>query len=333
MSDATDPTNWTDKQWSDIRALVADEAQKTRVAAEFLPLYGPVDPSVVAVPDLLLGYAPIPPPPAAAPAGAAPLRIQVASAPGTFLATLSVQVALSNHEVADPELLAARAAFRRAAVIIARIEDALVFTGQPGPGLAPPPLFPGGWLATLPGIYQVTGGFQQAGLVPTGAGPRAVPPAANVPPRAAEPITPPVALPAAGPAPLAAIQAWGPRIVAGVVGAVGQLEANGHSGPFACFLSPLVFQAVHTPATGSSVLPREQILPFLGGDNLRRSNTIPDGYGIIVALGGGPIEIVVGSEIGVQFLQTTLEPRHLFRVKERIAFRVKEWDAVAVLHP
>jgi hypothetical protein len=80
-------------------------------------------------------------------------------------------------------------------------------------------------------------------------------------------------------------------------------------------------------------MPRDQILPFLGGDNLRRSNTIPDGYGILVALGGGPIEIVVGSEISVQFLQTTLEPRHLFRIKERIALRAKEWDAVAVLHP
>ncbi|MEO8181729.1 MAG: hypothetical protein ABI895_23090, partial [Deltaproteobacteria bacterium] len=228
MSDATDPTNWTDKQWCDIRAVVADEAQKTRVAAEFLPLYGPVDPSVVAVPDLLLGFAPVPPPPAAQMAPVPPDRIQVSSNPGTFLATISVQVALSNHEVADSELLAARAAFRRAAVIIARIEDALIFSGQALANLAPPAVFPPGPLAALPRIYTVTGGFPQAGLDPTGAAPWVplVLPNANVAPRLTENIGP---LPAAN---VPAIQAWGPTIVQGVVGAVGQLEANGHSGPF-----------------------------------------------------------------------------------------------------
>jgi uncharacterized linocin/CFP29 family protein len=328
MSEAANPTNWTEKQWCEIRALVVDEAQRTRVAAEFLPLYGPVDPAVIAVPDLLLGFAPVPPPPAAAGVAAPPARIQVGSAPGTFLATLSVQVALSNHELADPELLAARAAFRRAAVIIARIEDALVFSGQVGAGLLPPALYPGGSLAALPGIYEMTGGYQTAGLVPTGAFRLRPPPVANVAPRVAEPIPAPAGVPAIG-----AMQAWGPGIVGGVVGAIGQLEAAGHAGPFACFLSPLVFQAAHIPTAGGQLMPREQILPFLGGDHLRRSNAIPDGYGIVVALGGGPVEIVVGSEISVQFLQTTLEPRHLFRVRERIALRAKEWDAVAVLHP
>jgi len=322
MSHATDPTNWTDKQWCDIRALVADEAQKTRVAAEFLPLYGPVDASVVAVPDLLLGIAPL----AAAVAG--PLaRIQVDSSPATFLTTISVQVQLSNHELSDPELLAARTAFRRAAVTIARIEDTLIFNGQPGRNLLPQPLYPGGWMAPLPGIYEVSGGYQQAGLVPTAAAPTVAPPAPSVPPRLATSIPRP-----AGTG-ITPIHTWGPIIVGGVVDLIGQLEGSGHSGPFACFLSPSVFTAVHTPDAGGHLMPRDQILPFLGGDNLRRSNTIPDGYGIIVALGGGPIEIVVGSEISVQFLQTTLEPRHVFRVKERLALRVKEWNAVAVLHP
>jgi hypothetical protein len=97
-------------------------------------------------------------------------------------------------------------------------------------------------------------------------------------------------------------------------------------------MSPTVFEAVHTPA-GSLVLPRDRILPFLGGDYLRRSNTIPNGYGVVIALGGDPVEIVVASDISLQYLQRTPEPKYLFRVSEKIALRVKEWDAVAIIHP
>ena len=45
------------------------------------------------------------------------------------------------------------------------------------------------------------------------------------------------------------------------------------------------------------------------------------------------MEIVVGSDISVRFIQLTPEPRYLFRVSERVALRVKEWSAVAVLDP
>src|SRR6266849_1420770 len=105
MSD-TDQTNypcWTDEQWSRINKVVTDQAQKTRIAAEFLPLYGPVDVSVVAVPNLLLGVAPRPP----ALDSRIGNRLEVDSAPDAFLTTISVEVPLASHEVADPELLAA----------------------------------------------------------------------------------------------------------------------------------------------------------------------------------------------------------------------------------
>jgi hypothetical protein len=83
--------------------------------------------------------------------------------------------------------------------------------------------------------------------------------------------------------------------------------------------------------TGNLVLPRDRILPFLDGQ-LFRSSTLPDGYGVVVALGGAPIEIVAASPIGARFLQVSTEPRYIFRVAERVALRVKELTAVAVLH-
>lgn len=142
--------------------------------------------------------------------------------------------------------------------------------------------------------------------------------------------------------------AWSEIIVRSISDTVALLEGNGHAGPFACFLSPDVFEAVHTPSP-AMVLPRDRILPFLGGDYLCRSNTIPNGYGIVVAgvpayetdaygkrqkqSGGGPVEIVVATDISLRYLQQTPEPKFLFRIWEKIALRVKEWDAVAVLRP
>jgi uncharacterized linocin/CFP29 family protein len=327
--DDTTRTNypkWTDDQWKRVTDVVSQEAQKARVAAEFLSLYGPLPPDVVAVPNLLLGNAPNPPWASLR----APNRLTVNSLPNLVLTTLSVHVVLQSHEVADPELSAALAQFRRAAVTIARLEDALMFNGQPGAGIPPIPVFVPGWMNGLPPVFAVSGGTAQAGLVPAGAAPYVAAPAGSYAPRLRFPSGNPVPLPA-GPPGAANMRIWGNAMVPRISQAIGGLEGNGHSGPFACFLSPDAFEAAHTPNPVSLVLPRDRILPMLGGDYLRRTNAVPNGYGVIVALGGGPIEIVVASDIKVRYLQQTPEPRFLFRVAERVALRVKEWDAIAIL--
>jgi hypothetical protein len=306
----TNYPDWTEAQWAKVTHLVSQEAQKARVAAQFLPLFGPVDPSLIAVPNLRLGDAPNP--------SYAPLRatnrLTVDSTPDVFLATIAVNVPLANHDVKDPELQAASVAFRRSAVTLARIEDAIIFNGQPGPSLPPLPTFPGGWLDKLPKVYTVHAGASQPGLLPKGVKAGQKPPSGSVSPRVGVAVT-------------------GSKLVAGINTAITSLEGTGHSGPFACYLGPDLFDAAHTPNGTSLVLPRDRIIPFLGGEYLRRSNTIPAGYGVLVALGGAPVEIVVASDIAARYLQQTPEPRFLFRISERIALRVKEWNAVAVLHP
>ncbi len=42
---ANDPqVPWTDEQWARVNQAVQEEAKRARVAATFLPLYGPLDP-------------------------------------------------------------------------------------------------------------------------------------------------------------------------------------------------------------------------------------------------------------------------------------------------
>ena len=123
----------------------------------------------------------------------------------------------------------------------------------------------------------------------------------------------------------------GQRIVRGVVEAVDKLERKGQLGPYACILSQTLFEDACDP-TGSLVLPRDRILPFLQGP-LLRSSTVANGYGAVIALSGNPVEIVVAADICVRFLQATPEPRFVFRVSERVALRVIEDSAIAILRP
>jgi hypothetical protein len=220
--------------------------------------------------------------------------LTIDSEPDLPLATIAINVQLRSHEVADPSLTAARVMFRRAANHIARIEDTLIVDGW-DPGLPPPPT-----VAGIPPVYTVHVARKTTGLL-SAVGAQAV----------ASPIPD------------------GKALVSAVVKAIGLLEQAGQGGPYACVLGMDLFE-ISTDPTGNLVMPRDRILPFLQGP-LLRSSALPAGKGVVVALSGNPIEIVVASDIGVRYLQTTLEPRYVFRVAERVALRIKETSAIAIL--
>jgi uncharacterized linocin/CFP29 family protein len=122
--------------------------------------------------------------------------------------------------------------------------------------------------------------------------------------------------------------------VRGIADAIGLLEAGGHFGPFAVVLDQPLFLDAQTPSL-ALVLPQDRILPFLGGGPLLRSSTLngPPGvaYGVVVALGGEPVELVIATDVCVQFLQVTDEPNFVFRVCEKMALRIKESEAIMPL--
>jgi uncharacterized linocin/CFP29 family protein len=226
------------------------------------------------------------------------------------LATLQVRVPIRNAQMADPEMTSVLAIFRRAANVIARLEDAVVFRG-----LAPSATHPGGFVPPagvvgLPGIWQITGAQSATGLW-TLIGPRRWVKVAASP-----------------------VRLRGHAIVRAVSDAIGLLEQNGHFGPFAVVLGQGLFLVAQTPDVGSLVMPQDRIIPFLGGGALLRSSTLDawNGFtGVVVALGGAPVELVVATDICLQFLQVTAEPVFVFRVCEKIALRIREPDAIVQL--
>jgi uncharacterized linocin/CFP29 family protein len=285
---------WTEEHWNRICSAVTEEAQKGRVAAQMLPLSGPEDPSTIAVPSFTLGTSLNRTPP--------PLqRLEVDSDPTLHLTRIAVNVQLRSSEISDPDLTAALVMFRRAANYIARLEDLLVFGGRPFPNT----LFVPGVPFTPPNVATVHGSETADGLLLAYSGLGAQRNYTQV----------------------AALN--GEDIIDAIVESINQLDASGQLGPYACALSPSLFAEICRP-TPSLVLPRDRILPFLQGP-LVRASALLDGFGVVVALSASPVELLVASDISVRFLQTTQEPRYVFRVSERVALRIKEHSAIGIL--
>ena len=303
---------WNDEQWARVNQVVQEEARRARVAATFLPLYGPLDADADFVRDQPITY-----PPMAMMGFLIPGREQlnIGDRDTIRLATLQVTVPVRNAQMADPELSSALALFRRAANVVARLEDAVVFRGlarSPVARAALGPYQPPGGLVGLPDIWQISGALAARGLWS-----RAVPPAQRIRIQ------------------LMPARTRGNRLVSAISAAIGRLESNGHFGPFAVVLGQRLFLVAQTPDPTSLVLPQDRIIPFLGGGPLLRSSTLDDFNqfsGVVVALGGAPVELVVATDVCLQFLQVTADPVFFFRVSEKIALRIREPDAIIQLY-
>jgi uncharacterized linocin/CFP29 family protein len=278
MTQSNSQVPWTDEQWVRVNQVIQDEASRARVAATFLPLYGPLPPDTdfVRAEEISDGVSPI----------------TIEDRTTIKLSTLQVNVSLRGAQMADPEMTSVLALFRRAANILARLEDAMVFNGQTAENHGPQQGAP-------PAVWEVHGGQHTLGLL------RDVPEIRDA--------------------------VNGNDLVTEVSNAIGMLEGRGHFGPFAVVLDRRFFTAVQTPNAGSLVLPQDRIIPFLGGGSLLRSSTLPEYSGVVVALGGAPVELVIATDVSLTFLQVTLDPMFVFRVFEKMVLRVKNANAIVAL--
>jgi uncharacterized linocin/CFP29 family protein len=289
---------WGDAEWSRIRQIVHDEALRTRVAASFLPLYGPLPGASETVPvnELMVRNSD---------ATGEPATLAVNDYTTRQFVSVSVNVQLKNHMLADPELAAATILFRRAAGLVARAEDSIIFNGKIK-GSAPVGLGP------ETDVCRIRGEDEYAGLVDLGGAPIPASVERDQDKQRDKDL--------------------GRGVFLAVVEAVNQIESAGYHRPFAVVLGNDLFTAIHTPIPASMVLPRDGIPPIIEGPLLRSSSLPPD-RGLVISLQGDPVEIVVPSDISVRYLQSTLDGAHVFRVSQRFLLRVKDKRAIAVIGP
>jgi uncharacterized linocin/CFP29 family protein len=306
MSEHTGTLPWTDEQWTAMQQLVQDAARRARVGSSFLPLHGPLPPGQSTVPALELTNPQTAGPGQVLERGEAPTRLEIDDGRTLRLATIACDVYLNTQQAEDPDLAAAHDLIARAADIIGRLEDAIVFNGQPAPDSAP--AAPLGGPVVSPVIYTVSGGnTNHPGLLTPHPDPNLT--------KAVLPLGDP-----AGP----------DQLVQSVGDAIQTLETYGHYGPFACVLGHDLYVQSVTPNPGSLVLPSDRITPLLDGP-LLRSGTVDREQGVVVALAGSPIDLVVATDVHLGYLQRSLEPRYVLRVSERFVLRLKQPEAVCQL--
>jgi uncharacterized linocin/CFP29 family protein len=128
MSDIGMPKQWTEEQWSRVQQVVHDEARRARVAARFLPLYGPFSPDTTTVPRQLVEEKK--PGENRTTTTDAEKLLNITESKTLPLTTVSINLAFTTTQQAQPDLNSALTLFARAANIIARTEDAIIFQGD-----------------------------------------------------------------------------------------------------------------------------------------------------------------------------------------------------------
>ena len=308
--------DWTHEQWSRVKQTVLDEATKVGVAGSFLPCFGPLERSSTVVRAEILSDG-----------SDDSLGIKVDDVATLRLCTLAVYVQLKHQQLSEDNLTGALSAFRRAANLLARAEDAIVFNGLPKSDPTSAELS----MNQIPTQCKVTGGQKIRGLVQEGR-----PIRQNEEPELVVQEGEAVQSPSQQPeltldeviretVPVISDPS-GEGLVREIAQTVAILEARGHYGPFACVLGTDAFVTAHTPSN-SLVLPRDRMEPILGM-SLLRSSTLDPNQVVVVALAGDPIDLVVATPPSVQFLNVTNDAKYLFRIYEKFVLRIKEMGAV-----
>ena len=232
------------------------------------------------------------------------------------LACLQVRVQLRGAQMQDPELTSALALFRRAANILARLEDGVVLDGLLSPRTRPsarPPRWrcsaaSGGDAPTRLANHQRSA--ERRPLPSRGAGGPYV--GFNLPRRRAP-----------------GRNVWSPECL----DQSSTSRTRGYFGPYALVLGQ------------RPVLNCRDARPKLARAASRPNHSVPgrriaasifcaiSDQGVVVALGGSAIELVVATDLSLQFLQVTVEPVFIFRVFEKIVLRIKDPGAITALRP
>ena len=113
--------------------------------------------------------------------------------------------------------------------------------------------------------------------------------------------------------------------------AYGQLQAKGQAGPYALVLRSEQYAETLEPLPNTLVMPADR-LRGLAAHGIFGTAALPERSGLVLSLGGGTLDLVVGVEPAVAFLQIDGGGLYHFRVFERLAVRVKDPEALVRLN-
>jgi uncharacterized linocin/CFP29 family protein len=312
MEDAAVQVGWSAEQWRRVAEVVTEEVSKASVATAILACYGPIPEGMDAVRRDKISVKET----------GGRLAVTVEDTLTTPMWSLEVHVRLRREQVRDESLSSGSLAFRRAANLLAMVQDAIVFHGGPQspdayagePVAMAIPLGPGPNSSLVKQVVKPDRDIAPGGLVASGA--------ANNPDLAEGAYKKPPKEENGSPE-----ESDGESLVSKVQNAISTLDGNRHSGPFTCVLGNKAFFAAHQAKKRSSVLPVTQMEGLLQRPVLR-SGSLAANLGVVLAASAEPFDLVVGTPPEVQFLQVESGEDYAFRVYERFVLRIKDPTAL-----
>ena len=212
------------------------------------------------------------------------------------LVELQAPVNLTKLQAEDGDLSSAFLLIRRGANRLARAHDAVVLTGQPAAGSLPP---------TAPPNVKAIGGIKNDGVSAT---------------------TTTIDV-----GPVGAGGSYGEKLVEKVADALVQLESQGYIGSYVLVLGQRLFTDANTPSKGSLVLPTDRLEALLEGKSIYRSSVLDKDQGLLMSLGGEPMDRAVAVAPKFEFMRIGANETRECRVFERFVLRLKEADSVIKL--
>ena len=318
MNDGRDMVPWGPDIWARIDEAVQHECKRTKVAAKFLPLYGPVDPAALTVPsDTVVPRQGV---------------LDVYEAAVTEVLEIQVFFKLTLQQVLhEQHLMTAVTLATRAANLLSQGEDLLIFRGQKAAethSLFQDKKDPGGRVIE-PRKVHLKSGKAGSGLLNL---PEQKENGAN---KDRQVIT------VEGGKDKDGIERWREITFQQVQKAYANLQSGeglsqAHYGPYALVLHHVPFADTFAPLVNTLILTADRIKPlvtspldgkchFYGTGTLR-----PEPYtGIFASIGGNTLDLVMARGPTTAYLQKDVGGDYLFRVFE--IFAVREKDASSVV--
>jgi hypothetical protein len=116
-----------------------------------------------------------------------------------------------------------------------------------------------------------------------------------------------------------------------IADALVQLEGKGYIGSYVLILGQNLFVDAYTPSTGSLILPKDRLEALLGDGPVHRSSVLGSDEGLLLSLGGTPMDRVVAVAPKFESLRIGANETRECRVFERFVLRLKEQESVIKL--
>lgn len=218
----------------------------------------------------------------------------------TPLCEIWSEIALTPQQVRDEaELMKARTLVIRAANFVARGQDALIFNGDMAEKTHP--LF-------LDGRVRKRSGPIGGGLLNTPVAENQIIRRGDLPASASN---------------------VEEQLFAALTEGYARLQNAGHYGPYSLILNTETYAAAYSPIPNSFIFEADRLKPLVG-EGLFTTGTLPPVpfAGLLVSLGGATMDLVVGKESHLSYLQEDDDGKYRFRVWRRFAFRFHDPTAV-----